>query len=141
VVDIRQASSSDANESHFKRAKTSANGNSQKTIHVARFVGNRSTNNQAEYQGVIDALSVCKEEIRKATNASANTSIELAVHGDSDLVIRQLQGSWQCRNEGLKPLHAKATRLLQDIRGMGRCHVSLKHVYRNMNEEADRKSV
>ncbi len=37
----------------------------------------------------------------------------ISVHGDSTLVIRQVLGEWQVKNEGLVPYHAAAVRLKQ----------------------------
>src|SRR5690242_10814759 len=60
------------------------------------------TNNQAEYHGLILAL-------RQALAAGAD---EVEVRGDSQLVLRQVEGRYAVRKEELKPLHAQATRLL-----------------------------
>ena len=146
VLSIRQsftaipATPNNQSELTVKRAKVDHG--EQKTIHLCRFVGMKHTNNQAEYQGVIDALSVCKDEIRKVMaswNSLEPCTIDLTVHGDSDLVIQQLSGSWQCRNERLVPLWTQATRLLQDIQSLGRCHLTLTHVHRHLNQDADCK--
>ncbi len=50
--------------------------------YIARFLNHRVTNNETEYQGVIDTLSLALEL----------GVTHLHVHGDSQLVIRQLLG-------------------------------------------------
>jgi ribonuclease HI len=65
--------------------------------------------------------------------------IDLHIQGDSNLVIQQLQGTWQCRNPGLRPVYEQAMRLLDAIKSLGSCVVTMGHVYRNSNQTADRK--
>ncbi len=80
------------------------------------------TNNQAEYHGVILAM--------RQADAAGATSIVL--HGDSQLILRQLEGRYAVKHEGLKPLHAEAAKLLRRF-------ASVKFVWvpRLENQEAD----
>ena len=86
------------------------------------FVGNSSTNNQAEYSGLIALL-----EAAVAINCQS-----LNVYGDSLLVIQQMQGNWQVKDPKMRLLHATATKLIIQI---GR--VTFAHVLRHLNTEAD----
>ena len=63
----------------------------------------RITNNQAEYMTLIRALHWLADQL---DDDAAEVSV--AVWGDSQLVINQLQGMWKVRNEGLKPLVREA---------------------------------
>jgi ribonuclease HI len=63
--------------------------------------------------------------------------INVTIQGDSDLVIQQLQGTWQCRSRRLEPLYVQAKRLLCDIQSHS--NVTLTHVKRRFNKDADRK--
>ena len=74
-------------------------------------LGNRATNNQAEYQTLIRAL----ERLRTQLGGDVSTA-EVRIEGDSQLVLYQVSGKWKVRNEGLRPFHAEATRLLQGFR-------------------------
>ena len=70
-------------------------------------LGNRVTNNEAEYLTLIGALErLAKDLGDRATRA------RVSVHGDSQLVISQLRGAWKVRKEELKPLHYRASVLL-----------------------------
>lgn len=82
-----------------------------------------TTNNQAEYRALIAGLH----------EADARGFQYLAVRSDSELLCRQLNGSYRVRSEGLKKLYAWAKRLL------GRFDtVRVQHVPREQNTEADR---
>lgn len=82
-----------------------------------------TTNNVAEYQGLLAALEW----------TVAHGHRELLVRADSELLVKQMRGEYRVKNEGLQPLHARATRLVVSI---GR--VSFEHVRREHNKHADR---
>lgn len=84
-----------------------------------------STNNVAEYHGLIAALQWAVE----------NNVAQLTVKGDSLLIIEQMRGNYKVRNEGLKPLHLQARMLVMQIGD-----VTFAHVPREQNKEADRLS-
>ncbi|MHC4715755.1 MAG: ribonuclease HI family protein [Planctomycetota bacterium] len=83
----------------------------------------RTTNNVAEYQGLIRALE----------RAAALKADEARVHSDSELLIRQMTGEYRVRNAGLKPLFEQARQLCRRFR-----RVTFSHVRREENTEADR---
>lgn len=82
----------------------------------------RGTNNQAEYRGLILGLR----------HALAMGAEQVTVHGDSELVMRQLEGRYAVKAPILKELHAEAKRLLGQFR-----RADLKWVPRAQNAEAD----
>ena len=84
-----------------------------------------STNNVAEYRGLIAALEW----------ALAHGQRQLHVKSDSLLIVEQMLGNYKVKHEGLKPLYLKATRLAAEIGG-----VTFEHVRRELNKEADRLS-
>jgi len=68
--------------------------------------GRKMTNNQAEYQTLIEALAYLQKKL------DARAPVEhVRVDGDSQLVINQMLGTWKVRREELKPLRAEAARL------------------------------
>jgi ribonuclease HI len=84
-----------------------------------------STNNIAEYNGLIAALQwAVDHDVR-----------HLLVRGDSQLIIEQMRGNYKVKNEGLKPLYLKARMLVMQIGD-----VTFEHVRREQNKEADRLS-
>jgi probable phosphoglycerate mutase len=88
----------------------------------ARFIG-ETTNNFAEYQGLLAALEY----------ALSHGYPRLRVLTDSELMARQISGSYKVRSPDLKPLHEKAQALIARLESF-----SIRHVYREHNREADR---
>ncbi len=88
----------------------------------AHFVGDKQTNNYAEYMGLIIGL----EEALKQNISS------LQVKGDSLLVIRQMKGEYKVNSQNILELYKKAISLAKKIK-----HIEFMHVYRKDNKRAD----
>jgi ribonuclease HI len=89
------------------------------------FVGEKNTNNQAEYSGLIIGLTEAK-----------NMGIKhLTVEGDSLLVIKQMRGEYKVKSDKLLELHKKAKELANSFET-----ISFNHIYRNNNKRADELS-
>jgi ribonuclease HI len=86
-----------------------------------RYLGH-TTNNVAEYQAVLWGLHT----------AVSRSAVPLTVYSDSELLVKQLNGQYRVKNEGLKPLFAEAQSL---IRTLG--DVRVVHVRREQNSSAD----
>ena len=86
------------------------------------FVGHVATNNEAEYAGLILGL----------TEALKRGITELHVRGDSQLVIRQMQGKYKVNSPNLVPLHQSATTMASKF-----AKIDFEHVYRDKNQRAD----
>lgn len=83
----------------------------------------RTTNNVAEYYGLIAALDAATERgVRR-----------LRVESDSELLVRQMQGQYRVKSPDLRPLHERAERLARGFE-----HFEIAHVPREKNREADR---
>lgn len=82
-----------------------------------------ASNNEAEYEGLIAALRW----------AVANDIHQLEVIMDSEVIVRQMTGRYVCRAPNLIPLFRKAKNFTKDIPIL-----SIRHVYREENTEADR---
>lgn len=72
--------------------------------------GDNVTNNQAEYQTLIEAVSWLHSELGNRVGSAS-----VVIYGDSALVINQATGKWKVKNEGLKPLHQTLTSLLREF--------------------------
>jgi ribonuclease HI len=83
-----------------------------------------ATNNQAEYQAIVVALTKIKE---------LGNSESVTCYLDSELVVRQVNGIYKMKNEALKPWLKKIHDLKQSLGG----HVTFHHVPREKNSEAD----
>lgn len=91
-------------------------------VEKSGFLIGVTTNNQAEYQALLQGLQRCVElGIRK-----------LNVFMDSELIVKQLNGVYKIKNKELKP-HYLAVKKLQ-----GKFEkISFNHVPRAVNKEAD----
>ena len=81
-----------------------------------------ATNNVAEYRGLLLGL-------RKARELGAS---EVEVVNDSELVAKQVNGTYKVKHPDMKPLHAAALRALRDFERW-----SIRSVPRAQNADAD----
>ncbi len=84
-----------------------------------------STNNVAEYRGLIAALQWALDH--------GHTRVH--VKSDSLLIVQQMLGNYRVKHSGLIPLYRQARHLVARI---GK--VTFEHVRREANKEADRLS-
>ncbi|QLH75722.1 MAG: ribonuclease HI family protein [Methanomassiliicoccales archaeon] len=82
----------------------------------SRYLGIMS-NNEAEYHGLIDALTEAKEL----------GAFEIAITMDSELVVRQVRGEYKIKAENLKPLFATVQGLLSSFRRYDILHAPREH--------------
>lgn len=82
-----------------------------------------ATNNVAEYKALLRGIEL----------AAVQGATELELIGDSELVVRQVEGKYKVKNAGIKPLHAEVKRALSDFDTW-----SIRHVRRAENGDADR---
>jgi ribonuclease HI len=90
----------------------------------SEYLGNKKTNNQAEYSALILGLKECVE--RQVPN--------LEICGDSELVIRQLKGEYHVKHKKLVPLHQKAIQLISSLT----CTPKYTWIPREENKNCDR---
>ena len=112
---------------------------------IRTYLGNHSTNNQAEYAGLIVGLqhildSLVKENCWMKVPPSSSSSssgvssadddddattaqtfpsvskVTVIAQGDSQLIIKQLKGENKCRNAKLQPLHTRCLELIESIK-------------------------
>jgi ribonuclease HI len=88
--------------------------------------GSGMSNNVAEYAGVLHILKyLSSRPPRRAT-----------IHGDSNLVINQLNGKWRVRKGLYLSIAIETKELLAYLRGLG-WQISLCWIPREQNEECD----
>jgi ribonuclease H / adenosylcobalamin/alpha-ribazole phosphatase len=81
-----------------------------------------ATNNVAEYSALVAGLE-------KAVEVGVS---ELEVISDSELMVKQMRGEYRVKNEALRDLSLRATRLAREVGS-----VSYKAVRREQNKLAD----
>jgi ribonuclease HI len=91
---------------------------------VSIFVGSNSTNNEAEYTGLIEGLKLAVFFGYK----------NIDVEGDSMLVINQVTKMWKCKSINLKPLMEEVLKLSSKKNFDS---ITFTHTYRRYNIRAD----
>lgn len=91
-------------------------------LHEAGYYLGMTTNNEAEYQGLLHSLKVAVEIGAR----------DLRIIADSQLMVRQVLGQYKVKADNLKPLHAQALKLLAKFDRW-----SFDHVLRHLNTRAD----
>jgi ribonuclease HI len=81
------------------------------------------TNNQAEYEALLRGLQYLREA----------GAVSVEVYGDSELVIKQLNGQYECKSEALRSYYEECREILKSFP-----LVTLQHIPREHNEEANR---
>ena len=91
-------------------------------LQISKYIGH-TTNNQAEYSALITAI----------TEAAKLGATQVDIRTDSELMARQIQGSYKVKSALLRPLHQKAKELLAKF------HLfTITNIPREDNEVADR---
>jgi ribonuclease HI len=81
------------------------------------------TNNQAEYEALLRGLQYLRDA----------KAISVEIFGDSELVIKQLNGQYECRNDILRNYYEECKEILKSFQ-----LVILEHIPRENNGEANR---
>lgn len=97
------------------------------TLKKGRYIG-ETTNNTAEYQAVIDALSLIESHPNFTPNMSAT------FHLDSKLVVHQLKGDYKIKQPHLKKLVAQIHQKLTKLN----LSATFTYIPREKNQAADR---
>jgi ribonuclease HI len=83
----------------------------------------RATNNVAEYRALLRGIEL----------AAAHGATELELIGDSELVVRQVEGRYKVKDATMRELHSEVKRALEGFESW-----TIRHVRRESNAEADR---
>lgn len=93
----------------------------EKIDELASFIG-EATNNVAEYQALIAGLEMALDR----------GISRLAIFSDSELMVRQIEGIYKVKNEGLRPFFQQARKLLSRLE-----EYELTSIPRESNAHAD----
>lgn len=92
--------------------------NDQVIYKEAHFLGD-TTNNQAEYQGLIKALD----------KAIEYTRWNIKVFSDSELLVNQMSGNWRVKDPMIKTLYREASEKERGIQQIEYLHVPRTNQY------------
>jgi ribonuclease HI len=88
---------------------------------LKKYIG-RTTNNVAEYYGLIAALDYAESHGVRA----------IRIESDSELLVKQMRGQYKVKSEDLRPLFERAQKMSKAFDSF-----RIEHVYREQNREAD----
>lgn len=88
---------------------------------VSRPLG-RTTNNRAEYTALVEALKIAKERQFEGVE----------IRADSQLMVRQMTGQYQIRDQVLKGFWEEAQKLSKEFASF-----AITHIARDENDRAD----
>lgn len=88
---------------------------------LSKYAG-EGTNNEAEYEALLEALQIIRDEHIK----------DSIIHSDSNLMVNQVNGNWACRDAKLKPLQFKAQKRIEWLKENG-FKVELIYIPRELN--------
>ena len=91
-------------------------------LHEAGYWLGESTNNEAEYQGLLKSLAAAKRI----------QCTRLTIKSDSELMVKQINGQYRVKAANLRPLYTQA---IQALNGFEAWDVS--HVRRANNQRSD----
>jgi ribonuclease HI len=86
------------------------------------FIGTR-TNNQAEYEALLLGICIMRPLVQEKDR--------IEIISDSELLVRQMCGRYEVKNEVLRQLHQRVTELAFGL------NIAFKHVVRAENTVAD----
>ena len=112
----------------------------RRKTHLRKFVGTSSTCNFAEWSGALAGLLHVIDQVDafQQRYKGIQPRMELFIQGDSQLVIRQLEGTYQCKHPLLQKIKGEFDKTMVKLMGqVSSLKVSYEHVYRSDNKVAD----
>ncbi|HDQ16924.1 MAG TPA: ribonuclease HI family protein [Candidatus Vogelbacteria bacterium] len=103
---------------------------SDKVLAKAKKYIGRATNNEAEYQAVFLGLELARRKLGKEKCQKTDFDFKL----DSELVVKQLNGQYQIKEERLWPMFMK----IWNLRVKDFPHLSFSYIRREENKLADK---
>ena len=91
-------------------------------VEISQPIGARD-NNYAEYAALLVALEY----------AAAYQSPRLQVYSDSEVVVRQISGSYNCQSAALREIYSACMAVIGNFQ-----HFAITHIRRENNADADR---
>lgn len=84
-----------------------------------------SSNNVAEWLAVVDAIEYTSSHLHDAT--------KIVIETDSELVVKQISGEYEVKDERLKHIKARYLNLVSQLT----CPIEVRHIPREQNQMAD----
>jgi ribonuclease HI len=125
-IDVYTDGGSRGNPGHSGYGLVIYDDNQKILFKESKYLGIK-TNNEAEYAGLIGALTWIND------NKDSFSISKINFHADSQLMIRQIQGLYKVKAANLKPFFQQAKEIIGSIS----TPITFKDVRRESNELAD----
>lgn len=93
----------------------------KKPLIISKNIGNK-TNNEAEYSALIESLLIIRDE----------QIMDCVIHSDSNLMVKQVNNEWQCKDFKLKQLLFIAQKRIKWLKERG-YKIELIYIPRELN--------
>jgi ribonuclease HI len=91
-----------------------------------------STNNKAEYRGIINALTWLTKNLDILSKGS-----KISFFSDSELVVRQLNGIYRIKDSQMLILYSRVQGLITELKEQRASAITFTHFPRSQNSDAD----
>jgi len=85
----------------------------KKVLEETKILSQETSVNEAEYYGVLYGIEKFLDYLK--TSCVSTKDVELEIYGDSQLVIQQLKGVYECKKPNLRVLRSKVRDLLTNF--------------------------
>lgn len=119
----------------------------EERIQIRHYLqGGGHTSNKAEYEGLIVGFTIVLEHVKstilrkrdRRSSTPSTLTVDLTVKGDSELVIRQMDGSY--RVQDMKYAKERASKIVDEIASfVDELNIQFQHIPREQNTVADGK--
>jgi ribonuclease HI len=134
------------NSDSKSKTKTTNTEITRSTTNIRTYLGlGLLTNNQAEYTGLVNGLKGLSVALEETNTSDANKYLQdviILIQGDSDLIVKQMNGIYACKSPKLKSFYQQSKSLVVAIKKRCKtlgvtCDITFQHVYRENNTIAD----
>jgi ribonuclease HI len=135
--------SESSNSKTKAKAKTAKTEITRSTTNIRTYLGmGLLTNNQAEYTGLVTGLKELSTALEETNTSESLKDVIILIQGDSDLIVKQMNGIYACKSPKLKSFYQQSKSLVTAIKKRCKtlgvtCDMTFEHVYREHNTIAD----
>lgn len=98
------------------------------------YINDKSTNNESEYIAAIKGLAGLNHFLLENPEGYVSYDVDVTLFSDSELLVKQMSGEYQVKNERIKILHGELDSTAEEMFAS----VKFMHIRRGYNSMADR---
>jgi len=98
------------------------------------YINDKATNNESEYIAAIKGLAGLNHFLLENPEGYVSYDVDVTLFSDSELLVKQMSGEYQVKNERIKILHGELDSTAEEMFAS----VKFMHIRRGYNSMADR---